>query len=83
VTNSGGGGRDHRVDVGGVSVSTWHYIGGRRVPSPATFEDRSPLDWSMVLADVAAGDASTADDAVAGTARCVRGLGRARRARPR
>ena len=35
-----------RVDVGGVSVSTWHYIGGRRVPSPTTFEDRSPLDWS-------------------------------------
>jgi acyl-CoA reductase-like NAD-dependent aldehyde dehydrogenase len=55
---------DDRVDVDGVDVSTWHYIGGRRVGSPPTFEDRSPLDWSRKLADVARGDASTADAAV-------------------
>ena len=53
-----------RVDVGGVSVSTDHYIGGRRVASASTFEDRSPVDWSMLLADVARGDAHTADLAV-------------------
>src|SRR5689334_8039340 len=52
------------VDVDGVTVSTDHYIGGRRVGSPATFEDRSPLDWSRKLADVARGDAATADAAV-------------------
>ncbi len=49
-----------RVSVGGVSVSTDHYIGGKRVSSSATFEDRSPLDWSVRLADVSRGDASTA-----------------------
>ena len=36
----------------------------RRVSSPSTFEDRSPLDWSWKLADVARGDAATADAAV-------------------
>jgi acyl-CoA reductase-like NAD-dependent aldehyde dehydrogenase len=55
---------DGRVQVGGSWVSSWHYIGGRRVPSPTTFEDRSPLDWSVKLADVARGDAHTADLAV-------------------
>jgi acyl-CoA reductase-like NAD-dependent aldehyde dehydrogenase len=59
---------DDRVDVGGVEVSTWHWIGGRRVGSPSSFEDRSPLDWSRMLADVARGDAGTADAAV--TAAC-------------
>ena len=54
-----------RVDVGGVSVSTDHYIGGERVSSPTTFEDRSPLDWAVKLADVSRGDATTADLAVA------------------
>lgn len=53
-----------RVDVDGVYVSVDHYIGGRRVASPTTFEDRSPLDWSRLLADVSAGDASTAALAV-------------------
>ena len=53
-----------RVDVGGVSVSTDHYIGGARVSSPFTFEDRSPLDWSVKLADVARGDAQIAQLAV-------------------
>ncbi|MXY79397.1 MAG: aldehyde dehydrogenase, partial [Chloroflexi bacterium] len=41
-----------------------HYIGGRRVSSAETFEVRSPLDWSLKLADVSAGDAATAAAAV-------------------
>ena len=53
-----------RVDVGGVSVSTDHYIGGKRTPSPTTFENRSPLDWSVKLADVSRGDAATAELAI-------------------
>jgi betaine-aldehyde dehydrogenase/5-carboxymethyl-2-hydroxymuconic-semialdehyde dehydrogenase len=55
---------DTRVDVAGVQVATGHYIGGRRVGAPDTFEDRSPLDWSWKLADVARGDAQTAEAAV-------------------
>jgi betaine-aldehyde dehydrogenase/5-carboxymethyl-2-hydroxymuconic-semialdehyde dehydrogenase len=55
---------DRRVEVGGVSVSPDHFIGGERVGSGATFESRSPLDWSIHLADVARGDAVTADLAV-------------------
>jgi acyl-CoA reductase-like NAD-dependent aldehyde dehydrogenase len=51
------------VDVAGVPVSVDHYIGGRRVSSPETFEDHSPLDWSL-LANVSRGDAGTADEAV-------------------
>ena len=53
-----------RVDVGGVAVSTDHYIGGRRVASAATFEDRSPLDWSVKLADVSRGDDAIAHQAI-------------------
>ncbi len=56
--------RGKRVDVGGVSVAADHFIGGERVSSPTTFEDRSPLDWSLKLADVARGDATTAEMAV-------------------
>jgi len=54
----------NRVDVGGVSVSTDHYIGGQRIASPFTFEDRSPLDWSLKLADVSRGDAAIATEAI-------------------
>ena len=43
-----------------VAVSVDHYIGGRRVASAHTFEDRSPLDWNLKLADLSRGDASTA-----------------------
>jgi 5-carboxymethyl-2-hydroxymuconic-semialdehyde dehydrogenase len=50
-----------RLDVGGVAVSPDHFIGGRRVGSARTFEDRSPLDWTWKLGDVARGDAETAD----------------------
>ena len=53
-----------RVDVGGVSVSTEHFINGQRVSSPDTFEVRSPLDWSWKLADIARGGAVEANLAV-------------------
>jgi acyl-CoA reductase-like NAD-dependent aldehyde dehydrogenase len=52
------------VNVGGVDVSTDHYINGERVASASTFEDRSPLDWSLKLADVARGGTKEADAAV-------------------
>ena len=57
-----------RAMIAGTAVSVDHYIGGQRVSSPGTFEVRSPLDWSMKLADVSAGDGVTATDAV--TAAC-------------
>lgn len=47
-----------------MAVSPDHYIGGTRVGSDETFETRSPLDWDWKLADVARGDALTADRAV-------------------
>ena len=53
-----------RIDIDGVSVSPDHYIGGQRVSSPRTFEDRSPLDWSLKLGDFARGDGATAEQAV-------------------
>ncbi len=46
-----------------VEVSTDHWIGGERVSSSATFEDRSPIDEG-VLARVARGTADDADRAV-------------------
>ena len=63
-TGEGGMGERQRVQIAGVSVSVDHYVGGVRISSPSTFEDRSPLNWSTVLADVSAGDASTADAAL-------------------
>ena len=53
-----------RVDISDLAVSPDHYIGGKRVSSEATFESRSPLDWDWKLADVARGDALTADAAI-------------------
>jgi betaine-aldehyde dehydrogenase/5-carboxymethyl-2-hydroxymuconic-semialdehyde dehydrogenase len=53
-----------RVEISTVAVSPDHYIGGKRVPSDHTFESRSPLDWDWKLADIARGDALTADAAV-------------------
>lgn len=53
-----------RIDIAGHLVSPDHYIGGRRVSSAATFETRCPFDWSWKLADIARGDAQTADLAV-------------------
>ncbi len=52
-----------RAEVAGVSVSTDHFVGGERVPSPDRFEDRSPID-GRVLALVARGDAEIADRAL-------------------
>ena len=57
--------RDQRTEVEGVSVSTLHYIDGRRVGSADTFEVRSPIDWEgWKLADVAAGGREEVDAAV-------------------
>jgi acyl-CoA reductase-like NAD-dependent aldehyde dehydrogenase len=53
-----------RAEVSEIAVSPDHLIGGKRVSSPTTFEVRSPLDWDWKLADVARGDALTADRAV-------------------
>ncbi len=53
-----------RFEVGGISVSPDHYINGKRVSSPQTFEDRSPLDWSLLLGEMARGDHDTARQAV-------------------
>ncbi len=58
----------NRVEIDGVWVSTDHYIGGQRVPSHQRFEDRSPLDWTWRLGDIARGDAATADAAVTAAA---------------
>lgn len=55
----------NRVEISEYAISPDHYIGGRRVSSQATFEVRSPLDWDWKLADVARGDAITADAAIA------------------
>ena len=52
-----------RVRVAGAEVSVDHFIGGRRIAGAETFEDRSPLDWSL-LAEVSRGDAGTADLAI-------------------
>ena len=57
-----------RIDIDGVPVSPDHYIGGRRVSSAGTFEDRSPLDWSRKLGDFARGDAAAAEQAIAAAA---------------
>lgn len=53
-----------RAEVSDIAVSPDHFIGGKRVSSASTFEVRSPLDWDWKLADVARGDALTADGAV-------------------
>ncbi|MCY3806571.1 MAG: aldehyde dehydrogenase family protein [bacterium] len=54
-------------------MSPDHYIGGRRVSSAGTFEVRSPLDWSLKLADVSAGDAATAAAAVGAACEAAEG----------
>jgi acyl-CoA reductase-like NAD-dependent aldehyde dehydrogenase len=53
-----------RVTIEGVSVSPDHFIDGKRVSSPATFETRCPFDWDIKLADISRGDAETAMHAV-------------------
>jgi aminomuconate-semialdehyde/2-hydroxymuconate-6-semialdehyde dehydrogenase len=54
--------------VGGVDVSTDHFIGGRRVSSTERFANRSPVDGSH-LADVAAAGPAEVDEAVAAARR--------------
>ncbi|HEV3327950.1 MAG TPA: aldehyde dehydrogenase family protein [Acidimicrobiales bacterium] len=54
--------------VGGVDVHLDHYVDGARVGSATTFEDRSPIDWSLLLGEVARGDADTAAAALAAAA---------------
>ena len=56
------------TEVAGVKVNTGHYIGGERIQSARSFESRSPLDWSQVLAEVSRGDGDIANKAV--TAAC-------------
>ena len=53
--------------VAGVAVSPDHLIGGERIGSGERFEDRSPIDWSL-LAEVARGGRAEADAAVAAAA---------------
>ncbi len=57
-----------RIELLDSAVSPDHYIAGRRIGSDATFQVRSPLDWDWLLADVARGDALTADAAVTAAA---------------
>jgi acyl-CoA reductase-like NAD-dependent aldehyde dehydrogenase len=56
---------EERTLVGNVPVATGHFINNERVSSPTTFEDRSPLDWSLKLADVSRGTTHDADLALA------------------
>ncbi|HZD22450.1 MAG TPA: aldehyde dehydrogenase [Acidimicrobiia bacterium] len=53
-----------RAEISDVAVSPDHFIGGKRIASEHTFEVRSPLDWDWKLAEVARGDALTADRAL-------------------
>ena len=50
----------NRIDIDGVLLSPDHFIAGKRVSSPRTFGVRSPLEWSLKLADVSRGDEDTA-----------------------
>jgi hypothetical protein len=40
----------NRFMIEGVSVSPDHFINGKRVSSPSTFETRCPFDWANKLA---------------------------------
>ncbi|HEY1825609.1 MAG TPA: aldehyde dehydrogenase [Acidimicrobiales bacterium] len=55
---------EERVLVGDVLVATGHFINNERVSSSRTFEDRSPLDWSLKLADVSRGGIDDVDRAL-------------------
>ena len=37
-----------KAQVEGIEVATGHWIGGQRVDPRATFEDRSPIDESVI-----------------------------------
>ena len=53
------------LNIEGVQVSPDHFIGGKRVSSPDTFETRCPFEWERKLGDISLGDADTARQAVA------------------
>ncbi|MDX3381831.1 aldehyde dehydrogenase [Streptomyces niveiscabiei] len=53
-----------KITVSGVPVDTRHWIGGRRVASPSTFTDRSPIDGGT-LGEVSRGGPAEAEAAVA------------------
>ena len=48
------------ADVAGVAVDPRHWIGGRRVASPATFTDLSPIDQQPVAEVARGGEAEVA-----------------------
>ena len=60
------------AEVAGVDVSTDHLIGGERVGSPESFEDRSPIDGRLV-AEVARGGEEEADLALRAAAEAFEG----------
>src|SRR5215470_782378 len=60
------------ADVAGVAVDTRHWIGGRRVSSPDTFTDLSPID-EQPLAEVARGGETEVAAAVAAAAEAFGG----------
>ncbi|MDX1520646.1 MAG: aldehyde dehydrogenase family protein, partial [Anaerolineae bacterium] len=51
------------IQIGEVTISTDHYIGGKRVVSEKTFTDISPIDQS-VLGEISAGGPEEVDLAV-------------------
>src|SRR5690349_13532922 len=63
--------KESTAHVAGVAVDTRHWIGGRRVASPATFTDVSPIDEAPI-AEVARGGEAEVDTAV-GAARAAFG----------
>ncbi|MGW1209125.1 aldehyde dehydrogenase [Streptomyces sp. NPDC002499] len=52
-----------KIVVAGVSVDTRHFIGGRRVASPDTFDDVSPIDGQL-LGPIARGGPAEAEAAI-------------------
>jgi acyl-CoA reductase-like NAD-dependent aldehyde dehydrogenase len=69
------------LDVAGIAVSPDHYVDGRRVASPVTFEDRSPIDGRL-LGHVAEGLPEHVEAAIAAALRAFpawSGLGAAGR----
>ena len=54
---------DRRINVAGVSISPDHYIGGKRVASPAKFTVISPIDES-IMGEVSAAGSQEVDMAV-------------------
>jgi betaine-aldehyde dehydrogenase/5-carboxymethyl-2-hydroxymuconic-semialdehyde dehydrogenase len=60
------------IEIAGVLVSTEHWIDGRRVESPETFTDISPID-ERPLGEIARGGAAEADLAIAAAERAFPG----------